>query len=836
MRKNKQAEADMSDLLNDLFSKKQGGLFEKAKFITTEYDSYFKPNSHVWVSRLMRNQKNDLEECDGLPVFIRDFEVGETSKATLYFTALGCADVYINGKRIGNDEFKPGWTDYSKRALYCTYDVTENVVKGKNRILAVVSPGWCYGRISGGIYGTGTPAFAAVLTNGAEMLVTDKNWLAKVCGRIRTADIWDGEFCDGNLPTYAEMSLPAFSTEGFVKVETVPYKGKITPYIGTTVKVREGLTRTPQYINITDGVVYNGTNYGEVHICSAGASLPLTLKQGQTAVVDFGQEIVGWVKLTVKGEKDTVVRMRYAEFINDSGSRKRGNDGPMGSVYTVNYRSALAKAYYRLNGDGTEIYRPKFSFFGFRFVEITAENDVELLGIEGEVVGNDNRETGHIETSNPLVNQLFSNILWGQRGNYLSVPTDCPQRDERLGWTGDAQAFSTTAAYNANVYPFFLKWMQDMRDSQTKNGGYCDVNPAVGYCKGDNAAAWGDAGVIIPYNMYRMFGDKQILEEHYDSMDDYINGVIKQNGYSGPNPRYGDWLAYDMCKNDMISSAYLVHDIDLMIEMSEALSKTDKVEEYRKHRDKAKKYFDKHYMKNGMPKGSTQTDKILALAFDLADGACSREIASQLEQQIAENGNRLSSGFVGTCALCPTLSKFGLDKTAYNLLLQRNEPSWLYSVDQGATTVWERWNSYTKEKGFGNVGMNSFNHYAYGAVGEWMYGFMAGIQPAEPGFRKITLTPRFDLRTADELPEGQQNITYVNASYNSASGLIKSEWNTVNGIKYFCSVPVEATLYLPAEFEKITVDGNERNAADCPVEGGKIVISLAAGEHTVTLD
>ncbi|MBR4766469.1 MAG: family 78 glycoside hydrolase catalytic domain [Clostridia bacterium] len=826
----------MSDLLNDLFSKKQGGLFEKAKFITTEYDSYFKPNSHVWVSRLMRNQKNDLEECDGLPVYIRDFEVDETSRATLYFTALGCADVYINGKRIGNDEFKPGWTDYNKRALYCTYDVTENIVKGKNRILAVVSPGWCYGRISGGIYGTGTPAFAAVLTNGAEMLVTDKSWLAKVCGRIRTADIWDGEFCDGNLPTYAEMSLPAFSTEDFVKVETVPYKGKITPYIGTTVKVRDGLTRTPQYINITDGVVYNGTNYGEVHICNAGASLPLTLKQGQTAVVDFGQEIVGWVKLTVKGEKDTVVRMRYAEFLNDSGSRKRGNDGPMGSVYTVNYRSALAKAYYRLNGDGTEIYRPKFSFFGFRFVEITAENDVELLGIEGEVVGNDNRETGYIETSSPLVNKLFSNIIWGQRGNYLSVPTDCPQRDERLGWTGDAQAFSTTAAYNADVYPFFLKWMQDMRDSQTKNGGYCDVNPAVGYCKGDNAAAWGDAGVIIPYNMYRMFGDKQILEEHYDSMDDYINGVIKQNGYSGPNPRYGDWLAYDQCKNDMISSAYLVHDIDLMIEMSDALGKADKVEEYRKHRDKAKKYFDKHYMKNGMPKGSTQTDKILVLAFDLTDGACSREIASQLEQQIAENGNRLSSGFVGTCALCPTLSKFGLDKTAYNLLLQRSEPSWLYSVDQGATTIWERWNSYTKEKGFGNVGMNSFNHYAYGAVGEWMYGFMAGIQTAETGFRKITLTPRFDLRTPEELPEGQQNITYVNASYNSASGLIKSEWNTVNGIKYFCSVPVEATLYLPAEFEKITVDGNERNAADCPVEGGKIIISLAAGEHTVTLD
>ena len=823
----------MGDLFDSLFNKNTNEIFEKAKFITTDYRPYFDPNASAWSGP--RHQKNDLEERDGLPVFIKDFDVEEVGVASLYFTALGCADVYINGKRIGSEEFKPGWTNYNERTLYCTYDVTENVVKGKNRILAVVAPGWCYGRISGGHYGSGTPAFAAVLTCGAKMLVTDKTWLAKVCGRIRTADIWDGEFCDGSLPDYAGMSLPSFSTDGFEKADSVSYKGKISPYIGTPVRVREGLTRTPQFINITDGVVYNGTNYGAAHICAENTALPLTLKQGQTAVIDFGQEIVGWVKITVKGEKDDVVRMRYAEFINDSGSKKRGNDGPAGSVYTVNYRSALAKAYYRLNGEGVEVYRPTFSFFGFRFVEITADCDIELLGVEGEVVGNDNRETGYIETSNPLVNRLFSNILWGQRGNYLSVPTDCPQRDERLGWTGDAQAFSLTAAYNADVYPFFLKWMQDMRDSQTKNGGYCDVNPAVGYCKADNAAAWGDAGVIIPYNMYMMFGDTAILEEHYDSMDDYINGVIKQNGYSGPNPRYGDWLAYDLCKNDMISSAYLVHDIDLMIEMSAALGKTEKVEEYKKHRDKAKKYFDKHYMKDGMPKGGTQTDKVLVLAFNLTDGVCSREIAAQLEKQIAENGDRLSTGFVGTCALCPTLSKFGLDKTAYNLLLQRSEPSWLYSIDQGATTMWERWNSYTKEKGFGDVGMNSFNHYAYGAIGEWMYGYMAGIQPGEPGFKKVVLTPRFDLRTPDELPEGQQNITSVSAQFSSASGLIKSEWNTVNGVKYYCEVPVQTTLYLPAEFETVTLDGVTRNASECQIEGGKIVFELGAGEHTVAL-
>ncbi|MBQ8944132.1 MAG: alpha-L-rhamnosidase N-terminal domain-containing protein, partial [Clostridia bacterium] len=238
----------MSDFLNDLFNKNTSGIFEKAKFITTEYDPYFKPDSSVWSGP--RHQKNDLEECDGLPVFIKDFDVDETAVATLYFTALGCADVYINGKRIGNEEFKPGWTNYSKRALYCTYDVTENIIKGKNRILAVVSPGWCYGRISGGQYGSGTPAFAAVLTNGAKMLVTDKTWLARVCGRIRTADIWDGEFCDGNLPDYTEMSMPSFSAEGFEKADTVSYKGVISPFVGTPVRVRDALTLNPQYINI----------------------------------------------------------------------------------------------------------------------------------------------------------------------------------------------------------------------------------------------------------------------------------------------------------------------------------------------------------------------------------------------------------------------------------------------------------------------------------------------------------------------------------------------------------------------------------------------------------
>ncbi len=815
----------------DLFNRDREDVFAGAKFITTPYLTYFDPENKPWGTP--SNQYDDLPECDGLPVFIKDFKLKQATEAVLYFSALGCADVYINGVRVGDDEMKPGWTNYNKRAFYCTYDVSSLVREGENRILAVVSTGWCYGRIAGGHYGKGTPAFKACLTAGSQNVVTDKTWRASVTGRIRTADIWDGEFCDGSFPSYEDMSCPDKEYGNFEKPQTVSYKGEVTPYIGTTVKVRKGLTRAPQVINISDGVDFDGTDFGALRFAEKNASLPVSLASGKAVTIDFGQEIVGRVKIKVSGKRGALVKIRYAEFLNDTGKRSRGNDGAAGSVYTANMRSALAKAYYRLGGDGEETYCPAFTFFGFRFVEITADSDVQLISAEGEVVGNDNRETGFIETDNALVNRLISNIIWGQRGNYLSVPTDCPQRDERLGWTGDAQAFSVTAAYNADVYSFFRKWMQDMRDTQGKKGEYADVNPTVGVCTGNNAAAWGDAGVIIPFNMYRLFGDKTILEEHYDSMDKYIRGLIKTRRYAGPNPRYGDWLAYDFCKNEMIASAYFVRDIDMMLEMSAVLGKNEKIAEYKEYREKAKAYFDRKFMKKGMPKGKTQTDKVIALAFNLVDEDKAQTLADMLEKQIAENGNRLSTGFLGTYLLCPTLSKYGKDKTAYNLLLQRNEPSWLYTVDQGATTMWERWNSYTKEKGFGDVGMNSFNHYAYGAIGEWMYRFMAGIQPAEPGFKTIKLSPRIDQRTADELPDGQQNITYVNASYDSAAGLIKSEWSTKNGFRYYCSVPVPAALTLPVMGKNVTVNGETRAVSEYKNEGGNIVIDLLGGEYTV---
>ncbi len=811
------------------------GIFENAKFITTDFENYFASSNSVWGRRRPKlYQHTDLVAYEGLPMFAKDFDADSADGVKLYFTALGCAEIFLNGVRVGADEMKPGWTDYNKRTLYREYDVSSLLRKGANRVLAVVSPGWYSGRIAGGIYGDKSPALLMKIVCGENVLAaTDGAWLATVGGPIRTADIWDGEYCDGTFADYTALSLPETALEGWKKATVTAYKGKVTPYLGSTVCVREGLSRAPETVTVYDGIENNGSDFGRIHVCDVKKTLPVTMARGQKLVLNFGQEVVGHLKITAKGEKGVTVKMRYAEFLNDSGLLSRGNDGPEGGVYTVNLRSALGKAYYVLDGGKEETYRPYFTFFGFRYVELSADGDVEFTELTAEVVGNDNRDTGKLETSSALVNKLISNTLWGQRGNYLSVPTDCPQRDERLGWTGDAQAFSVTAAYNADVYGFFRKWMQDMRDSQSESGGYGDVNPRVGYCNGDDASAWGDAGVIIPYNLYRMFGDKTMLEEHYASMEKYVTGILTKYGMSGPIPRFGDWLAYDQCSNKFISSVYFIRDLELMSRMSEALGKTAKAKKYADLREAAIVYFRKHFMRRGKLKSNTQTEKVLCLAFGIVTGKAAEEMADALAKQIAENGDRLSTGFLGTYNLCPTLSAFGKDKTAYNLLLQRNEPSWLYSVDQGATTIWERWNSYTKARGFGDVGMNSFNHYAYGSIVEWIYRYAAGIEPAAPGFKAVTLQPTPDFRTDAELPAGQERITYIKAEYDSAAGLIKSAWNTENGFVYTCTVPegAAATLLLPVTADTLTVNGVSHAGTEYAVKNGRYVIALAPGEY-----
>lgn len=804
--------------------------FGSASFITTEFENYCDLKYNPWGKRRADlYQHNDLVEWNGLPVFIKDFDISETGNVVLKFSALGCCDIFINGMHPDFGEMKPGWSDYQKRTLYFTENITPFIKKGKNRILFVLSTGWYTGRIAGGRFGYNAPSLiASIECDEKQILYTDKSWKCKVCGQIRTADIWDGEYRNAKYDNYDVMSESNYDITEWDNANTFIYDGLVTEFIGTKVKKRTALSLKPDRIYISDGTVYNGTHYGKLNIINTNATLPVDLKLGMTATVDFAQETVGWVKIKFKAVEGTTVKIRYSEFLNDSGNKNRGNDGPEGSVYTINLRSALAKGYIVSGKEEITEYNPTFTFYGYRYVEIKADNDIEILDLTAEIVGNDNRETGKIETSDESVNKLISNTLWGQRSNYLSVPTDCPQRDERLGWTGDAQAFSITAGYNADVYGFFRKWMQDMRDSQSETGGYADVNPRVGCCSSEDACAWGDAGVIIPYNLYWLYGDKTMILEHFDSMCRYMDGLVEKYGLSGPIPRYGDWLAYDWCDNKFISSAYFVKDCDMMAYMSEVIGNKEKAVYFKELKVKAQGYFNDNFTKDGELIERTQCNKIISLAFDLIDNK--DEVADELVQQIKENDDRLSCGFLGTYNICPALSEYGKNKTAYNLLLQRKEPSWLYSIDQGATTIWERWNSYTKDKGFGDVGMNSFNHYAYGSIVGWMYRYMAGIRPAEPGFKKIKLAPAVDLRNESELPENENIIKWVKASYDSASGLIVSEWNNENGLKYYCEVPenIECELILPVTGSKVIFDGEEK-----VISGDTFTVKFTGGKHTV---
>ena len=525
-------------------------------------------------------------------------------------------------------------------------------------------------------------------------------------------------------------------------------------------------------------------------------------------------------------------------MLNDSGEISRGNDGPRGSLYTINYRSAKSRSEYILSGsaDG-DICTPLFTFYGFRYAQISADNDIEIVNASFDVVGSDITEVGHISTSNDEVNQLLSNIRWGQRGNYLSIPTDCPQRDERLGWTGDTQVFCRTAAYQSDVLGFFKKWMQDVRDSQMPNGTIPDVIPLVSiFRRRDTSAAWGDAAIIVPYTMYLMYGDISIIEENLDMMCRYMDYLAQKPNYSGPSARYLDWLAFEPTEGDYISMIYYAYDALLMSRMTKAIGMDELSLHYATLRNKIIHNFAvKHLDNDFMPRQKTQTAYLLALAMDAIPEECKARAVAELKSKIIENGYRLSTGFVGTAWLCQILSACGEDGLAYSLLLQTECPSWLYSVRQGATTVWERWNSYTLADGFGDKSMNSFNHYAYGVVAEWMYRYMIGIEADHecPGFKHIILQPRPDTRSDEEMPEGQERITHASASYASPVGEIKVNWSMNDGMfTYDVTLPEDsnATLYLP-RLNKSSYKQNGNVVDVSTQENGIISISLSGGTH-----
>ena len=765
----------------------------------------------------------------------------EIASARVYYSALGVSDLYINGQRVGRqtaegmeyDELKPGWTDYDDTVFYLTYDVTDSITAGANAIGAEVASGWYNGVIAvrGGSFYSKQPNGLMIKLDityadgSADTIVTDTTWQTSRDMAVTYADIYNGETYDARKDTIADWSTVGYDAAGWIPArEKTDFTGKVIGAIGSTVQTRPELSRTPESITVYSGIKDNGSTYGEIDNVE-NPTLPFTLKKGQTAIFDMGQNMVGWEQFTVKGDAGTAVNIEFGEMLNDSGEESRKNDGPKGSVYNANYLEAKASGQYVLRGDAEgETYNPRFTFYGFRYVQVTAAADVEILDLDGVVVGNANVETGSIETSDAAVNQLFSNIMWGMRDNFLSTATDCPQRNERLGWTADTHIFSRTATYNADTAGFYRKWLQDMRDSQfgpesgQLEGAYPDVAPNTHIVGGGNGG-WAEAGIIVPWNVYLMYGDTQLLEEHFPSMEKFMDYLATRGDsewkYNGGGAASGDWVSPELNDDSVkryISVTYYAYSALLMEKMAAAIGNTEKEQEYGQLYEDIKAEFNERYVNtDGSLKVATQTTYLLALKLDLFRNSRQKEVALDiLLDKIKNNGNRLSTGFIGTSILNQTLSDVGADDMAYTLLLQRDYPSWLFSVDQGATTIWENWDSYTIEKGFKDPGMNSFNHYAFGAVGEWMYRYMAGIEADEenPAFKHIILQPTLDKRAAADIPDNQKRMTAVTADYHSAYGQIASAWTADadgNLLTYDATVPANttATLYLPIAEDQV---------------------------------
>lgn len=788
------------------------------------------------VGAAKRLMQQDGSIMAGVPIFRKTFELGDRVRcARLYATALGVFNVYINGERVGMtdedgktlyDELTPGATEMIKTVFYTTYDVTALLREGKNAIGAEVSSGWWNGAIVHGIYGGKPNAFRALLKvemeNGTTMTIpTDLSWLSNTNGPLRKGDVYNGETYDARLEN-GQFTPDYDDSEWFATAVSNDFKGEIRAFEGPAIMAVEALRRYPQTIQIYEGTKANGKTFGEINVVEEWTPQPplggemfngFTLKAGQTAVVDLGQNGSGWVSFTAKGQRGTKLRFRFGEMPNTTGDRGRGDDGPAGSVYTENLRSAEATLYYTLKGaEEGESFHPTTTYFGFRYIEVTTSSDVELTNVIGETVTSAVEEKSSFRTSHEDVNKLYSNVMWGQRSNFVSVPTDCPQRDERMGWTADTQVYSMAGLYNGDTRNFYKKWMRDMRDAQREDGAYGVIAPyhwQVGY----GAAAWADAGVILPWNVYLMTGDKDILRDNLAANEKYMAFLAAQAGdgylYNGGYPTYGDWVSYVVTDSRYCSVCYYAYVADLFARTYRALSEQEgdtysqKAEQYEQLFQNIKTEWQSRYLNSTkIPTQATQCGYLMALRYNLLpDDTSISRTRTRLRSAISSNGYKLSTGFLGTAILNQTLTENGLNDEAYTLLLQRNDPSWLYSIDQGATTIWERWNSYTVASGYGPVSMNSFNHYAYGIIAEWMFRHVAGIAPDEtqPGFKHFLLQPNPDTRKT--LRYSQKRITFADADFASDYGSIKAEWQCegTKEMTYRVTIPANttATLRLP---------------------------------------
>lgn len=689
---------------------------------------------------------------DVCPMFRRNWQIAKpVKKATLYLTALGTYEAVLNGCRVSDYVLAPGWTVYDKRLQVQRYDITA-LLKGQNTLTVTVGRGWCRSPIPGWIvtedktrrYNQPCGIFGQLeleYSDGSqETILTDSTW-EYVESPVRFSEIYDGEHYDAS-----------FQSEAWENVSLLDWsKDILIPQEGEFIKEQERLCAKSVFV----------TPAGET-------------------VVDFGQEITGYVEFSVNAHKGDIVRILHGEVLDKDGN-----------FYNANYRSAKAEIKY-ICREGNQVWHPKLTFFGFRYLKLDSFPGTPAPEqFTAIVVHSEMRRTGYLRCSDDKLNQLFSNILWGQKGNFLDVPTDCPQRDERLGWTGDAQVFAKTASYQYDVEKFFRKWLRDLAAHQRPDGGVGQIIPDV---LPDTlpSAAWGDCAVIIPWQLYLTYGDSTVLAEQFGSMKawvDFITNSTTTPGLWTGGTHFGDWLGLDApsgsykgsSREDFIATAFYAYSTELLIKAGKVLGKD--MSKYEALYDTVLQSFRKAF-----PTYLTQTEHVLAVHFHLAEDI--QATADALADMVIRDGRQLKTGFVGTPYLLHVLSDYGHTSLAYDLLLRKAYPGWLYSVEKGATTVWEHWDGIMEDGSFWSTDMNSYNHYAYGAVADWVYEKAAGICVPEdaPGFSRVRIAPMPDRR-----------LNWLEASIDTRSGNIRSKWIWCND-----SVRYEITTAVPAE---IIIDG-----------------------------
>ena len=781
--------------------------FEYGKLPGHFYGSYITggfPKDKNYMLKVAKNKYvNKVKRNEVKPLYFRkEFDTAkEIKKARLYVASLGIYQAYVNGKKVGDEFWGTGWTDYRKRLQCDTYDVTEMLRCGNNVLAATLGDGWYSGTIAWRhvtIYGD-VPALKMLLeieyADGMRMNVATSDSWRWSYGPIQYSDIYMGEVYDARLEMDGWNDV-GFDDSGWLSAKI---------FIPATSPIIDPRRDPP--------------------VRAVGALTPKSVKKiGEDAYIfDMGQNMVGWISVDLDIPKGKKITIRYAEMLNKDGT-----------LYTENYRAATSRD--EIIGKGGRLkWSPSFTFHGFRYVEVSGiDYQPEPEDVKGVVLHTDMAHTSGFECSDELINKLHSCIIWGQKSNFFSVPTDCPQRDERLGWTGDAAVFAPTAAFNMDVNSFYAKWTRDLLDAQLADGRYPWIAPDVLNCA-NGAPVWGDAGVIIPWEVYMAYGDKKILENNYEGMKKWVEWQRRDaKNFIRSDVGFGDWLQphAKLTRGDtpvsLIATAYFAHTADLLSKAARVLGNQADAKKYASLSEDVKSAFNKRFVKSdGSIESDTQTAYLLPLRFDIIpSGEMRGKVFAKLLERIEKDGFHLNTGFVGTPHLNPVLTKFGRNDLACRLLFNRTYPSWLYPIMQGATTMWERWNSYSHKDGFGNVDMNSFNHYAYGAIGQWLYKDIGGLWYDEPGYKRILFDPHPDKR-----------FSYVSVWHDTPYGRASSRWTISNGrMNWSILIPSNSegrVVFRTGDASSVRVGGKAAPISGKTEDGYPFAI-LPSGEYFIT--